>query len=73
MKNAGIIADGERRLWSAIAAEVRKEYQNELVSASGFWQRMFVKKKIAQEIRKRPKRVASPHSLWVAQDFQFKL
>jgi hypothetical protein len=69
MKNAGIVADGETRLLSAIEAEVRKEYQNELAAASGFWQRMLVKKKITREVRKRLKRVASPHSLWVAQRF----
>jgi hypothetical protein len=64
MNLIGISVGGPARLRKAIEAEVRLEYEKELSSATGFWQRRAIEKKIRREVEKRLRRVASPFSLW---------
>ena len=65
MKSAlGIRADGEQRLRKAVEDQVRREHEAELAAATEHWQRIAIEDKIAQEVRARMKRFASPQSLW---------
>jgi hypothetical protein len=63
MNGSGIAAGGAWRLWKAIDAEVRREFQKELAAAD-FWQRRIILGKIRQEVKRRMRGVASPHSLY---------
>jgi hypothetical protein len=63
MNGSGISAGGARRLRKAIDAEVRREFEKELVAANS-WQRRVIQRKISQEVNARLGGVASPHSLY---------
>ena len=54
---------GAWHLWKAIDAEVRREFEQELATAS-FWQRRMIQRKIRLEVKRRMRGVASPHSLY---------
>ena len=60
----GIATGGERRLRTAIQAEVRQEYQEALSRATDYWQQVAIEAEIRKEVKKRMKRAASPYSLW---------
>ena len=62
----GFVADGEQRTREAVNAQVRGEYQKQLITARDFWQRVAMEKKIYREVRERMKRIASPYSLWIS-------
>ncbi len=64
--NLGISAGGRERLLEAIAKQVRLEFQQELASTTEHWARLCLEKKIADEVKRRTKDVASPQSLWGA-------
>ena len=66
MTNSGICLDGERRLWKAISAEVRRDYAKELAAAPNFWQRRRIQRKINQETKRRMRGVASPDSFYIS-------
>jgi hypothetical protein len=70
MNRVGISIGGPARLRKAIEAEVRLEYEKELSSAAGFWQRRAIEKKIRREADKRFRRAASPFSLWSSLRFR---
>jgi len=65
MNGSGISAGGHLRLWKAIDAEVRREFEKELAAAN-FWQRRIIQRKIRQEVKRRMRGVASPHSLYLS-------
>ena len=54
---------GAWRLRKAIEAEVRREFEKELAAAN-FSQRWMIQRKIRQEVKRRMRGVASPHSLY---------
>jgi hypothetical protein len=53
MKDSGICHDGANRLREVFEAEVRLEYEKELLSAKSFWQRLAVRMKIRREVKAR--------------------
>jgi hypothetical protein len=69
MIRLGIVSDGRQRLRKAIEAQVRHDYQQELSSASNYWQRAEIEKKVGKEVENRLRRVGSPFSLWTSQGF----
>jgi hypothetical protein len=64
--NSGISEGGRERLRDAIDKQVRLDFQQELAATTEYWARAAVEKKIADEIERRMKDVASPQSLWGA-------
>jgi len=60
------VCDGEQRMREAVNAQVRGEYQKQLITACDFWQKVAMEKKIYREVRERMKRIASPYSLWIS-------
>jgi hypothetical protein len=65
MNGSGISVGGAFRLWKAIDAEVRREFAKEFAAAN-FWQRRMIQWKIRQEVKRRLRGVASPHSLYLS-------
>ena len=63
MNASGISAGGAWRLRKAIEAEVRREFEKELAAAN-FSQRWMIQRKICQEVKRRMRGAASPHSLY---------
>jgi len=47
-----------------IEAEVRKKHEEQLAATTDHWVRISIEEQIQEEVKKRMKRVASPHSLW---------
>ena len=64
--SSGIAVGGRQRLQTAIEEQVQREFQQELAAAQGLWARAAVKKKMAEEVKKRMAEVSSPQSLWGA-------
>jgi hypothetical protein len=62
----GISEGGRERLREAIDKQVRLDFQHELVATTELWARAAVEKRIAEEVKRRMKEVASPQSLWGA-------
>ena len=62
----GISAGGGERLREAVAKQVRLEFKQELASTTELWARAALEKKIAAEVKRRMKGLASPQSLWGA-------
>lgn len=62
--NSGISEGGRERLRDAIDKQVRLDFQQELAATAEYWARAVVEKKIADEVERRMKEVASPQSLW---------
>jgi len=60
------VSDGKERMREAVNAQVRGEYQKQLITARDFWQKVAMEKKIYREVRERMKRIASPYSLWIS-------
>jgi len=57
-------AAGRERCRQAIDKEVRLDFQQELAATAEHWARAAVEEKIADEVERRMKEVASPRSLW---------
>lgn len=60
----GIATGGETRLYAAIEAQVRREFESELSAATTDSERAAVEEKIQRKIKAEMKRIASPYSLW---------
>jgi hypothetical protein len=65
MNGSGISVGGNLRLWKAIEAEVRREFEKELAAAN-FSQRWMIQRKIREEVKRRMRGAASPHSLYLS-------
>ena len=65
-RSLGISAGGGERLREAVAKQVRLEFKQELASTPKHWARAALEKKIAAEVKRRMKGLASPQSLWGA-------
>jgi len=61
----GIVADGARRLRKAIEAEVRRELTPAPGKPKSLWARLWIDRKIHQEVAQRMKNVSSPGSLYI--------
>jgi hypothetical protein len=62
--SSGIAVGGRERLQTAIEEQVQREFQQELAAAQGHWERAAIKRKMAEEVKKRMNEVSSPQSLW---------
>ncbi len=76
MMRLPFVADGRERLlrsswyWkkrAAIKAKVRAKYADELAKATGYWDKLKIRSRIAEEIRREMKEIASPYALWISQ------
>ena len=67
MKRVRIVADGQERAHDGsieqVRAEVEVQYAEEL-SKAGFWERIFLLRRIKRDIRERMKRNAPPGGLY---------
>jgi hypothetical protein len=62
--SSGFVVDGYFRLCATIRHQVQREFEKELAGAAGYWARVAIKKKMADEVRRRMDEVSSPQSLW---------
>lgn len=64
---SGFLNDGRSRVRAASEPEIRDrvivEYSEQL-DAAGFWGRLWLRRKIAREVKNRLKKAASPESLY---------
>ncbi len=67
MKRVRIVADGQERAHDGsieqVRAEVEAKYAEELRKA-GFWERIFLLRRIKRDIRERMKKIAPPDGLY---------
>jgi hypothetical protein len=64
--SSDIAMGGRERLQTAIEEQVQREFEKELGAAQGHWERAAIKKKMAEEVKRRMDEVSSPQSLWGA-------